>query len=138
MRATVKWVDGVMFLGESGSGHTVAMDGAAEHGGKNMAARPMELILIGLGGCASFDVISILSKGRRLPVKCYTELEAERSDTVPAVFTKIHLHFVIEGGCVSDTVARRAVEMSAKKYCSASIMLVAAGVAITHTYVVTD
>ena len=136
MRAVVKWVDGVMFLGESDSGHAVVMDGAEQQGGRNIGPSPMELILIGLGGCASFDVVTILQKGRRLPVECYTELEASRADTVPAVFTKIHLHFVIQGNDLSDAVVKRAVQLSAQKYCSASIMLGAAGVQITHSYAV--
>ncbi|MDE0762283.1 MAG: OsmC family protein [Cellvibrionales bacterium] len=136
MRAVVKWVDGVMFLGESDSGHAVVMDGAEQQGGRNIGPRPMELILIGLGGCASFDVVTILQKGRQLPVECYTELEASRADTVPAVFTKIHLHFVVQGNDLSDAVVKRAVELSAQKYCSASIMLGAAGVQITHSYAV--
>ena len=134
MRAVVKWVDGVMFLGESDSGHAVVMDGAEQQGGRNIGPRPMELILIGLGGCASFDVVSILQKGRRLPVEFYTELEASRADAVPAVFTNIHLHFVVQGNDLSDKVVKRAVELSAQKYCSASIMLGAAGVEITHSY----
>jgi putative redox protein len=136
MRAVVKWVDGVMFLGESDSGHAVVMDGAEQQGGRNIGPRPMELILIGLGGCASFDVLSILQKGRRLPVGCYTELEASRADAVPAVFTKIHIHFFVQGNDLSDAVVKRAVELSAQKYCSASIMLGAAGVEITHSYAV--
>jgi putative redox protein len=136
MRAVVRWVDGVMFLGESDSGHAVVMDGAEQQGGRNIGPRPMELILIGLGGCASFDVLSILQKGRRLPVGCYTELEASRADAVPAVFTKIHIHFFVQGNDLSDAVVKRAVELSAQKYCSASIMLGAAGVEITHSYAV--
>ena len=134
MQATVKWVDGVMFLGESGSGHAVIMDGAPDQGGRNMGARPMEMILIGLGGCASFDVMTMLQKGRQAVSGCSVELTAERVDAVPAVFSKIHLNFLVTGTDLKDSQVKRAVELSAEKYCSASIMLEAAGVEITHSY----
>ena len=134
MQATVKWVDGVMFLGESGSGHAVIMDGAPDQGGRNMGARPMEMILIGLGGCASFDVMTMLQKGRQAVSDCSVELTAERADAVPAVFSKIHLNFLVTGTDLKDSQVKRAVELSAEKYCSASIMLEAAGVEIIHSY----
>ena len=134
MQATVKWVDGVMFLGESGSGHAVIMDGAPDQGGRNMGARPMEMILIGLGGCASFDVMTMLQKGRQAVSDCSVELTAERVDAVPAEFSKIHLNFLVTGTDLKDSQVKRAVELSAEKYCSASIMLEAAGVEITHSY----
>ena len=134
MQATVKWVDGVIFLGESGSGHAVIMDGAPDQGGRNMGARPMEMILIGLGGCASFDVMTMLQKGRQAVSDCSVELTAERVDAVPAVFSKIHLNFLVTGTDLMDSQVKRAVELSAEKYCSASIMLEAAGVEITHSY----
>ena len=134
MQATVKWVDGVMFLGESGSGHAVIMDGAPDQGGRNMGARPMEMILIGLGGCASFDVMTMLQKERQAVSDCSVELTAERVDAVPAVFSKIHLNFLVTGTDLKDSQVKRAVELSAEKYCSASIMLEAAGVEITHSY----
>lgn len=134
MQATVKWVDGAMFVGESGSGHAVVMDGPADHGGRNMGVRPMEMILLGLGGCASFDVISILKKARQQVVDCRALLEAERADAVPSPFTKIHLRFVVSGHDLKETQVERAVKLSAEKYCSASIMLEAAGVAISHSY----
>jgi putative redox protein len=134
MQATVKWIDGMMFLGESGSGHTVVMDGAPEHGGCNMGFRPMEMLLIGAGGCSSFDVVQILQKGRHDLVKCITELTAERVDAVPAVFSKIHLHFKVSGHDLKTEIVERAVKLSAEKYCSASIMLGNAGVAITHSF----
>jgi putative redox protein len=136
MRATVKWVDGVMFLGESGSGHSVVMDGAPDQGGRNMGVRPMEMILVGLGGCASFDVMSMLQKGRQQVTDCRAELEAERVDAVPSVFSKIHLNFVVTGVNLKEAQVKRAVELSAEKYCSASIMLEAAGVEISHSYVI--
>lgn len=134
MQATVKWVDGAMFVGESGSGHAVVMDGPADHGGRNMGVRPMEMILLGLGGCASFDVISILKKARQQVVDCQALLEAERADAVPSPFTKIHLRFVVSGHDLKESQVERAVKLSAEKYCSASIMLEAAGVALSHSY----
>ncbi len=136
MQATVKWVDGVMFLGESGSGHSVVMDGAPEQGGRNMGVRPMEMILVGLGGCASFDVMSMLQKGRQQVTDCRAEVEAERVDAVPAVFSKIHLKFTVTGVNLKEAQVKRAVELSAEKYCSASIMLEAAGVEMSHSYVI--
>jgi len=134
MKATIKWVDGVMFLGESGSGHTAVMDGAESQGGRNMGIRPMEMLLLGLGGCASFDVMSMLKKSRQPVTDCRAEVEAERVDAVPAVFSKIHLHFVVTGNGLKESQVKRAVELSAEKYCSASIMLEAAGVEMTHSY----
>ena len=136
MKATIKWVDGVMFLGESGSGHTVVMDGPPEAGGRNMGIRPMETVLVGLGGCASFDVVSILKKARQDIRDVHTELAAERADVEPKVFTKIHLHFVVTGKNLKEAHVKRAVELSAEKYCSASIMLGRAGVEITHSYTI--
>ena len=136
MQATVKWVDGVMFLGESGSGHSVVMDGAPEQGGRNMGVRPMEMILVGLGGCASFDVMSMLQKGRQQVTDCRAEVEAERVDAVPAVFSKIHVKFTVTGVNLKEAQVKRAVELSAEKYCSASIMLEAAGVEMSHSYVI--
>ena len=134
MQAIVKWVDGVMFVGESGSGHSVVMDGAPDQGGRNIGLRPMEMLLLGLGGCASFDVMTILRKGRQQVADCRVELQAERADAVPAVFSKIHLNFVVSGTDLKETQVKRAVELSAEKYCSASIMLEAAGVDISHSY----
>jgi putative redox protein len=134
MKAAVKWIDGAMFLGESGSGHTVVMDGPADHGGRNLAPRPMEMLLLGVGGCSSFDVVDILKKSRQDVTACETQLEAERADAVPAVFTKIHLHFVVSGNDLKESIVKRAVAMSAEKYCSASIMLGKAGVEITHSF----
>ncbi len=134
MKATVKWVDGAMFLGESGSGHSVVMDGPEDHGGRNMGVRPMEMLLLGMGGCASFDVVSILQKSRQQVSRCHVELEAERADEVPAVFTKIHLNFVVSGRALKESQVKRAVSLSAEKYCSASIMMEKAGVEVTHGY----
>lgn len=138
MKATIKWVDGVMFLGESGSGHTVVMDGPPEAGGRNMGIRPMETVLVGLGGCASFDVVSILKKARQDIRDVHTELAAERADVEPKVFTKIHLHFVVTGKNLKEAHVKRAVELSAEKYCSASILMGRAGVDVTHDYEIVE
>jgi putative redox protein len=134
MKAVVKWVDGVMFVGESGSGHSVVMDGAPEQGGRNMGVRPMEMLLLGLGGCASYDVIAMLKKSRQEIIDCRAEVEAERVDAVPAVFSKIHIKFVVIGNDLKENQVKRAVDLSAEKYCSASIMIGAAGVAMSHSY----
>ena len=133
MQATVKWVDGVQFVAESGSGHAVVMDGPPEFGGRNMGVRPMEMVLMGLGGCSSFDVINILKKSRQQVVSCEAQLQAERAETEPKVFTKINLHFVVKGHELKPSVVQRAVDLSAEKYCSASIMLSNGGVEITHS-----
>lgn len=133
MKARVKWVEGVTFLGESGSGHAVVMDGPAEHGGRNLGVRPMEMLLLGMGGCTAFDVLHILKKARQPVTDCVVELDAERADEDPKVFTKIHAHFVISGNNLKESRVKRAVELSAEKYCSASIML-GATATITHDY----
>ena len=137
MQVIVKWVDGRTFLGESGSGHTVVMDGPPDHGGRNIGIRPMEMILLGVGGCSSYDVMDILQKGRHDIVDCVAEITAERVDKVPSVFSKIHLHFKVTGKNLKDSVVERAVKLSAEKYCSASIML-GKSVDITHDYEVID
>ena len=134
MKATVKWMDGAMFVGESGSGHTVVMDGPEDLGGRNMGVRPMETLLLGVGGCAIYDVLSMLKKSRQKVADCRVELQAERADAVPAVFTSINLNFVVTGSALKESQVKRAVALSAEKYCSASIMLGAAGVEITHSY----
>src|SRR6056297_687309 len=133
MEATVKWLDGAMFVGESGSGHTVVMDGPEDLGGRNHAVRPMEMLLLGTGGCSIYDVLSMLRKSRQAVTDCRVELQAERADAVPAVFTRINMHFVVTGYALKESQVQRAVELSAEKYCSASIMLGAAGVEITHS-----
>lgn len=134
MEVEIKWGGNAKFVGSSGSGHTVVMDGPPDHGGENLGPRPMEMLLLGLGGCSSFDVVNILKRSRQDVVDCVTRIEAERADEVPAVFTRIHLHFVVSGRNLKDNTVKRAVEMSAEKYCSASIMLERGGVAITHDY----
>lgn len=138
MKATIKWVDGAMFLGESGSGHAVVMDGPQDHGGRNMGVRPMEMLLLGLGGCTSFDVMSILTKQRQPVTDCVADITAERADAVPAVFTSIHVHFRVSGNGLKEAMVERAVKLSAEKYCSASIMLEQAGVKITHSHEVVE
>ena len=134
MKATVRWLDEVMFLAESGSGHTVTIDGPESEGGRNIGLRPMEMMLMGLGGCASFDVMTMLKKARQDVTGCVANLEAERADSIPSVFTKIHLHFVVTGRELKESQVKRAIDLSADKYCSASIMLGRGGVEITHDY----
>lgn len=134
MEGKIRWIDDVMFVAESGSGHTVVIDGPESDGGRNIGIRPMELVLLGVGGCSSFDVISILKKARQAVTDCVTEIKAERSDEVPSVFTRIHMHFIVTGDALKEAQVKRAVELSADKYCSASIMLGRAGVEITHDY----
>ncbi|HBP0151217.1 OsmC family protein [Pseudomonas aeruginosa] len=138
MKARIQWAGEVMFLGESGSGHVVVMDGPPDHGGRNLGVRPMEMVLIGLGGCTNFDVVSILKKARQPVESCEAFLEAERADEEPKVFTKIHVHFVVKGRGLKEAQVKRAVELSAEKYCSASIMLGRGGVEITHDYEIVE
>ncbi len=137
MKARVKWLDHMSFVGESDSGHSVVMDGAAEYGGRNMGIRPMEMVLLGMGGCTAFDVVQILKKARQPITDCIIELQAERADSVPAVFTRIHAHYIIKGRGLVDKQVKRAVELSADKYCSVSMML-GESVEITHDYAVVD
>ncbi|MFK7160570.1 OsmC family protein [Marinospirillum sp. MEB164] len=134
MQVKVKWVDGVQFVAESGTGHSVVLDGPEASGGRNTGPRPMEMLLMGLGGCSSYDVVTILQKSRQQLVDCAVDIQAERVDSVPAVFSKIHLHFVVTGKDLKPTQVERAVQLSAEKYCSASIMLGQAGVEITHSH----
>ena len=134
MKAPVDWTGNASFKATSGSGHSVQLDGPPDHGGENLGPRPMEMLLMGLGGCSAFDVMSILKKSRQDVTACHAELEAERADAVPAVFTRIHLHFVVTGNSLKDNLVKRAVSLSAEKYCSASIMLEKAGVEISHSY----
>ncbi len=134
MKATVRWVDDVMCLGEAGSGHAVLMDGPESSGGRNVGFRPMELLLVGVGGCSSYDVVTILKKARQNVTGCVTELTAERADAIPAVFEKIHLHFRVSGRGLSEKQVEKAVAMSAEKYCSATIMLGRGGVQVTHDF----
>jgi putative redox protein len=137
MKARVKWVDGAAMLGESGSGHGVVMDGPPELGGRNLGVRPMEMLLMGMGGCTEFDVLLILRKARQRVTDCVVELDAERAESDPKVFTRIHAHFIITGHGLDPRHVERAIDLSAKKYCSASIML-GATATITHDYEIRD
>ena len=138
MQGTVKWMDGAMFIGESGSGHSVVMDGPEDLGGRNQSLRPMEMLLLGTGGCALYDVISMLKKSRQQVTDCRVELHADRADAVPAIFTAMRLHFVVTGFGLREAQVKRAVDLSAEKYCSASIMFAQAGVAVSHSFAIED
>lgn len=131
MKARVKWVENVTFVGETGSGHAVVMDGAPEAGGRNLGPRPMEMLLIGTGACSAFDVVLILKKARVAVSDCVVEVSAERAETDPKVFTAIRLHFIVTGKNLDREKVERAVTLSADKYCSASAML-AKSARITH------
>jgi putative redox protein len=133
MKARIKWVENVCFVGESETGHAVVLDGAPDAGGRNLGMRPMEMLLIGMGACTSFDVVTILKKARQPVTDCVAEIEAERANEIPKVFTNIHVHFVVTGKGLNATQVERAVKLSAEKYCSASIML-GKSVDITHDF----
>ncbi len=137
MKARVLWVENSKFVAESGSGHSIVMDGPPESGGQNLGVRPMEMLLMGMGGCTAFDVIHILKKGRHDIRDCELQLDAERSETDPKVFTRIHIHYLVKGKNLSDTAVKRAIELSAEKYCSASIML-GKTAEITHDYEIVE
>lgn len=137
MKARIKWVENVCFMGESETGHAVILDGAPDAGGRNLGMRPMEMLLIGMGACTSFDVVTILKKARQPVTDCVADISAERADEVPKVFTKIHVHFVVTGKGLNPTQVERAVKLSAEKYCSASIMLGKAA-EITHDFEVVE
>lgn len=133
MKARIQWIENAKFLAESGSGHAVLMDGPPDAGGNNLGPRPMEMLLMGMGGCASFDVVHILKKGRHDVRACIADVDAERADTDPKIFTRIHLQFRVTGKGLAESVVKRAVELSATKYCSASIML-SKTASITHDF----
>ena len=133
MKCRVKWLDHMSFVGESNSGHSVVMDGAAEAGGRNLGIRPMEMLLLGLGGCTAFDVVSILHKSRQKMVDCEVEIEAERATDIPKVFTKIHIHFIVSGKDLDPNRVAKAVNLTADKYCSASRMFEKTAT-ITHDF----
>ena len=137
MKARVKWLDHMSFVGESGSGHSVVMDGPTDSGGRNLGIRPMEMLLLGMGGCTAFDVMLILQRGRQEVVDCEVELSAERAEAEPKVFTGIHAHFIVTGKNLSEKHVKRAIDLSAEKYCSASIML-GKTAEITHDYEIRD
>ena len=123
MNTTVRWIDNMMMVGESASGHAIVMDGPEDLGGQNLGVRPMEMLLLGMGGCTTVDVVSTLKKMRESIRDCRVEISAERAEEHPKVFTKIHLHFIIEGANLNEKKVAKAVSLSADKYCSASIML---------------
>lgn len=138
MDCTVKWIEGGMsFLAETGSKHAIVMDGAPEAGGRDMAPRPMELLLAGAGGCTTFDVVSILKKGRHAVTGCEVSLQAERAETEPKIFTRIHFHFKVSGRQLKPEAVARAIELSKSKYCSASIML-GKTAEITHDFEIVE
>lgn len=123
MKVSIKWIDSVSFVGESETGHAVVLDGAPENGGRNIGMRPMEMLLIGMGACTAFDVVTILKKARQPIIDCVAEIDAARADEIPKVFTKIHVHFIVTGNGLNAVQVERAIKLSAEKYCSASIML---------------
>jgi len=137
MECKVQWLAGASFIAETGSGHLVAMDGPPDAGGRNLAPRPMELLLAGTGGCSAFDVVNILQRGRHGVSRCEVELNAERAESDPKVFTKIHFHFIVAGKSLKPEAVDRAVKLSAEKYCSASIML-GKSAAISHDWEIVE
>lgn len=137
MNVRVKWLDHMSFVGESGSGHSVVMDGAPEDGGRNLGVRPMEMVLLGLGGCATFDVVLILKRARQQVEDCQVLIEAERAGEIPKVFTKINIVFQVKGKNLSEKQVAKAVSMSADKYCSVSKMLEHTA-EITHSYAIIE
>lgn len=133
MKARIKWIENVSFVAESGSGHALVLDGAPEGGGRDLGPRPMELVLMGTGGCTAYDVMHILRKSRAPVTDCVLEIEAERAEEDPKVFTSIHFHFIVTGKGLKPAQVERAVHLSAEKYCSASIML-GKTAAISHDF----
>ena len=134
MKASIQWNGSVQFTGMPGSGHSVSIDGPPELGGQDRGIRPMELMLLGVGGCTSFDVVNILRRGRQDILDCVTEIDADRAQTDPKVFTRVHLHLRITGRGINRGKVERAIALTAAKYCSASIMLERAGVAVSHDF----
>jgi putative redox protein len=137
MQTRIKWVENVSFLAQSESGHSVLMDGAPAAGGQNLGPRPMELVLMGTGGCTAFDVVTILKKGRADIVDCEVQIQADRADVEPKVFTRIHMHFIVTGRQLKPDQVKRAIDLSAEKYCSASIMLGKTAV-MTHDFEIVE
>ncbi len=137
MKGKITWRGEVSFAADSGSGHTIVLDGAPEAGGRNQGPRPMELVLLGLGGCTAFDVVTILRKARQDIVDCVVELEAERAAEAPKVFTRIHVHFIVSGKKLDPKKVERAIELSSTKYCSATAMLRKTA-QITHDFELID
>ena len=133
MKARVKWVEDVQFVGESGTKHSLIMDGPENLGGHGTGMRPMELLLLGLGGCTSFDVVEMLKKSRQNIIDCVVEIDGQRSESIPKIFTDIHIHYIITGSNIKEAQVKRAIELSSEKYCSASLML-GKSANITHDY----
>ena len=133
MKVRIKWLENVAFVGESESGHAMVMDGAPEGGGRNLGPRPMETVLLGTGGCTAYDVVHILKKSRAPVTDCVVEIDADRAEEDPKVFTRIHMHFIVTGKGLKPQQVERAIDLSADKYCSASIML-AKTAQITHDF----
>lgn len=137
MKARVKWIENVSFVAESGSGHALVLDGAPEAGGRNLGMRPMELLLLGLGGCSAFDVVHILRRGREQVTDCVVELEAERAESDPKIFTRIHMHYEVTGRGLAEAKVERAITLSAEKYCSATA-IIGQTAKITHDWKVVE
>ena len=137
MKARVKWLDNMSFVGESGSGQSVIMDGAPDSGGRDLAARPMEMVLMGMGGCTAFDVVMILQKSRQAIKDCIIELSAERAEDIPKVFTKIHVHYIVKGKGLDANKVKKAIDLTAEKYCSVSVMLEKTA-EITHDFEIVE
>lgn len=138
MKARIKLADGMTFVAESGSGHGVVVDASPDIGGRNLGARPMELVLMGTGACSAIDVVLILRKARQPITDCVVELDSERAAEDPKVFTRIHLHYVVTGKGLATAQVERAIKLSKEKYCSATIMLAKAGAEITFDYEVRE
>ncbi|MBI1732616.1 MAG: OsmC family protein [Gammaproteobacteria bacterium] len=133
MQTSITWAGGAAFIGETPAGHKVIMDGPPEGGGRNLGPRPMEVLLLGMGACASYDVVTILRKARQAISDCRADITAHRADQDPKVFTEIHIHFTVVGRDVKQGHVERAIALSAEKYCSASIML-GKTAAVSHTF----
>ena len=137
MKARIKWVEGRTFVGESGTGHKIVLGTSTEPGGPTPGPSPMELVLIGTGGCSAYDVVHILEKGREAVEDCVVEMEAERAETEPKVFTRIHMHYIVKGRNLAPAKVERAIQLSVEKYCSASAMI-AKTATITHDFEVVE
>jgi putative redox protein len=137
MKAKVKWVQDVMFVGESGSGHSVIMDGAPDAGGRNVGFRPMEMMLLGLAGCSAFDVVLILKRGRENVTDCVVEVDADRAETDPKVFTQVRVRYIVTGKGLDANKVERAVKLSEEKYCSATA-IIAKTAQMSHEIVILD
>ena len=133
MNISVKWIDGMLMVGKSESGHAIVMDGPPEIGGENLGVRPMEMLLLGMAGCTMIDVVSTLKKMREDVVDCQTQVSADRAEEYPKVFTNIHVHFILRGKQLDPSKVDKAIKLSAEKYCSASIMI-GKTATITHDY----